>query len=111
MYETFKRLADQALFAAQYADPYVQSHPMPCERVATLERMAKGSPNWDKRDPPEMQLRHDLMRAKLSGFLDRPDTIARRYPSPTPACPRAMPARSRPIAQATCATPSCRSTV
>ncbi|MBV9260419.1 MAG: tetratricopeptide repeat protein, partial [Pseudolabrys sp.] len=28
----------------------------------------------------ELQLRHDLMRAKLSGFLDRADTVARRYP-------------------------------
>ena len=27
-----------------------------------------------------MQLRHDLMRAKLHGFLDRPDTVLRAYP-------------------------------
>lgn len=80
MYETFKRFADQALFAAQYADPYVQSHPMPKERIAALEEIAKGSPNWDKKDAAELQLRHDLVRAKLAGFLERPDTIARRFP-------------------------------
>jgi predicted Zn-dependent protease len=80
MYDTFKRLSDQILFAAQNADPYMQSHPMPAERVAALEILAKSSPNWDKKDSPELQLRHDMMRAKLTGFLDRGDTVARRYP-------------------------------
>src|SRR5207244_10903339 len=74
MYDTFKRLSDQILFAAQNSDPYLQSHPMPAERVAALEILAKNSPNWDKRDSPELQLRHDMMRAKLTGFLDRGDT-------------------------------------
>jgi predicted Zn-dependent protease len=80
MSDTFKRLSEQILFAAQNADPYLQSHPMPAERVAALEVMARSSPNWDKKDPPELQLRHDLMRAKLTGFLDRGDTVLRRYP-------------------------------
>lgn len=80
MSETFRRLSDQILFAAQNADPYMQSHPMPAERVAALEILAKNSPNWDKKDSPELQLRHDMMRAKLTGFLDRGDTVARRYP-------------------------------
>ncbi len=53
---------------------------MPAERVAALEVVAKTSPYWEKRDSPELQLRHDLMRAKLYGFIDRPDTLARRYP-------------------------------
>ena len=89
MYETFKRFADQALYAARAADPYVQSHPMPTERVAGLELLAKNSPIWEKTDSPELQLRHDLTRAKLSGFLDRPDTVARRYP----ASDNSLPAR------------------
>jgi predicted Zn-dependent protease len=80
MYETFKRFADQSLFAARYADPYLQSHPMATERMAALEALAKTSPYWAKKDPPELQLRHDMMRAKISGFMERPDTVARRYP-------------------------------
>ena len=80
MYDTFKRLADQILFAAQTADPYTQSHPMPSERVSALATLAKTSPNWDKKDPADLQLRHDMIRAKLSGFLDRRDTVARKYP-------------------------------
>jgi predicted Zn-dependent protease len=80
MYETFKRLGDQVLFQTRYIDPYMQSHPMPAERVAALEGLAKASPYWDKKDPPALQQRHDLMRAKLVGFMDRPDAVARRYP-------------------------------
>jgi predicted Zn-dependent protease len=81
MYDTFKRFSEQILFAAQGADPYLMSHPMPAERVAALEQMARSSPYWDKKDDPALQLRHDLMRAKISGFLDRPDTVARKYPT------------------------------
>jgi predicted Zn-dependent protease len=81
MYETFKKLADQVLFMAHGADPYTQSHPMPGERVTALEALAKASPTWEKKDSAELQLRHDLARAKLYGFLDRGDSVARRYPA------------------------------
>jgi predicted Zn-dependent protease len=80
MYDTFKRMSDEILFAARNADPYMQSHPLPAERVRALEEIARSSPNWDKKDSPELQMRHDLMRAKLFGFLDRGDAVARRYP-------------------------------
>jgi predicted Zn-dependent protease len=80
MLDLFKRLANESLFNSRYVDPYLQTHPLPPDRVAALEVMAKSSPYFDVKDPPELQLRHDLMRAKLSGFLDRPDTVARRYP-------------------------------
>jgi predicted Zn-dependent protease len=80
MYDTFKRFADQMLFSSSRADPYLQSHPMPTERIAALSEIAKTNPNWDKKDPPELQARHDLMRAKLFGYMERPDTLLRRYP-------------------------------
>jgi predicted Zn-dependent protease len=80
MYDTFKRLGDQVLFQAHYIDPYMQSHPMPANRVAALEGLAKASPYWGKKDPPALQERHDLMRAKLYGYMDRPQLVLRRYP-------------------------------
>jgi predicted Zn-dependent protease len=80
MYDTFKRLADQMLYQTAYINPYLQSHPLPSERVAALEGMAKASPYWNTKDSPALQARHDLMRAKLFGFLERPEAVARRYP-------------------------------
>jgi predicted Zn-dependent protease len=80
MYETFKRFTNDVLFAAHGADPYLQSHPMPAERVAALEEMARSSPYWDKKDDAALQLRHDMARAKISAFMERQDTVYRRYP-------------------------------
>jgi predicted Zn-dependent protease len=80
MYETFKRFTDESLFAARGADPYVQSHPMPAQRVAALEELARSSPYWDKKDDPALQLRHDMARAKISAFMERQETVYRRYP-------------------------------
>ena len=48
--------------------------------MAALEGMAKASPYWNTKDSPALQARHDLMRAKLFGFLERPEAVARRYP-------------------------------
>ena len=80
MYETFKRFTDESLFASRGADPYLQSHPMPVDRVSALQDLARSSPYWDKKDDPALQLRHDMMRAKISGFMERQDTVYRRYP-------------------------------
>jgi predicted Zn-dependent protease len=80
MYETFKRFTDESLFAARGADPYLQSHPMPAERVAALEGMGRASPYWDKKDDPALQARHDMARAKISAFMEPQDTVYRRYP-------------------------------
>src|SRR5882724_3315844 len=87
MSTTFKRFADDMLVISSRVDPYQQSHPMPRERVAALEELVKTNAYWDKLDPPELQLRHDMMRAKLAGFLERPDTVARRYPSSDTSLP------------------------
>ena len=89
MIELFKRLSNEALFNSRYVDPYLQTHPMPQERVAALEVVARQSPYFDVKDPPALQARHDMMRAKLAGFLDRPDAVARRFPMSD----QSMPAR------------------
>jgi predicted Zn-dependent protease len=87
MYETFKRFTDESLFAARGTDPYVQSHPMPAERVRALEELARSSPYWDKKDDPALQLRHDMVRAKISAFMERQDTVYRRYPMSNTSLP------------------------
>jgi len=86
MYDTFKRFADEMMFSAAYIDPYVQNHPMPAERMAALAELVK-TPYWDKKDPPELQFRHDMMRAKLYGFTERADLVLRHYPSSDPSMP------------------------
>ena len=88
MYDTFKRFANESMFSAKYMDPYAQNHPMPEERMAALALLVNNQ-YWDKKDPPELQFRHDMMRAKLYGFMERADVVMRRYP----ASDTSMPAR------------------
>jgi predicted Zn-dependent protease len=60
---------------------------MPAERVAALEELARSSPYWDKKDDPALQLRHDMVRAKISAFMERPDTVYRRYQASNSSLP------------------------
>jgi predicted Zn-dependent protease len=87
MYETFKRFTNDTLFAARGSDPYLMSHPMPAERVAALEEIAHSSAFWGKKDDPALQLRHDMVRAKVSAFMEPQDTVYRRYPSSNDSVP------------------------
>lgn len=89
MLELFRKLANQSLASAQYVDPYVLSHPMPLDRIRNLEQLAKASPHFDKPDPPLLVLRHQLMQAKITGFLESPQSVYQKYP----ASDKSLPAR------------------
>jgi predicted Zn-dependent protease len=78
--DTFQRFAQETMFKTSSIDPYLVSHPLPADRIANLETLARQSPYFDTKDPPALQQRHDLMRAKLFGFAGRADEVARRYP-------------------------------
>ncbi len=80
MLRTFERFADQQMFTARYVDPYAVSHPMPRDRIAALQEIATASPHFNKTDPPALQLRHELMRAKVAAYMLPPGSVKRRYP-------------------------------
>jgi len=79
MLETFENMG-QKLIGVQGINPYLQSHPLPQQRLIQLRELVTSSPYYNNVDPPELQFRHDLMRAKLFGFLDQPQTVFNRYP-------------------------------
>lgn len=68
MLKTFSRFESALALTGTRVDPYQISHPMPRDRIAALEVLAKASPNYDKTDSAALQLRHDLMRAKISAY-------------------------------------------
>ncbi|MCB1539559.1 MAG: M48 family metallopeptidase [Rhodoblastus sp.] len=80
MLTTFQRFANDALFKTASIDPYVLSHPLPAERISALEQAARQSPYFEAKDSAALQARHDMMRAKLFGFMGDQAEIARRYP-------------------------------
>lgn len=89
MLETFERFQQQEYVSDQYQDPFVRSHPVATDRLARLRDLVNASPYVNEKDPPALQLRHDLMRAKLSGYLERPGVVLNRYP----ASDKSLPAR------------------
>ena len=78
MLETFEKLGMEN--RAYGVNPYLLSHPTERSRVAQLREMVERSPNLNTKDPPELQLRHDLVRAKLRGFTVPPQDVQRLYP-------------------------------
>lgn len=80
MVETFRRLANEEIMVTRYADPYAQTHPFSRERLAAVETLAEQSPYWDVKDPPALQARHDMVRAKLTAFTGQPSLVSRQYP-------------------------------
>lgn len=67
---TMERFSQELLFSGAQVDPYLQSHPMPRDRIALLEDLAKKSPYYGDTDPPDLQLRHDMARAKIAAYTD-----------------------------------------
>jgi len=80
MLETFERFQQQEYVSDQYKDPFVRSHPVATDRLSRLRDLVSKSPYVNHTDPPEPQLHHDPMKAKLSGYLERPGTVFNRYP-------------------------------
>ena len=81
MLETFERFAQQEYISASGAtqDVFARSHPVAASRLAQLREKVAASPYGNLKDPPQLQLRHDLMRAKLAGYLERPQIVLNRY--------------------------------
>ncbi len=86
MLETFEFMASK-LVGVQGINPYLMSHPLPNQRLSQLRDLVASSPYYDNVDPPELQFRHDLMKAKLFGFLDEPQTVFNRYPQTDQSLP------------------------
>lgn len=80
MLDTFRRFADNTLFSASRANPYLQSHPLPRERIELIERSAKASPYYNAKDAPALVARHNMVRAKLVGFTGNFNEVINRYP-------------------------------
>jgi predicted Zn-dependent protease len=96
MLTTFERFQQQEYVSDQFKDPFVRSHPVATDRLARLRDLVNKSPFINATDSPDLQLRHDLMRAKLSGYLERPGIVFNRYP----ATDKSLPARyARAIAR------------
>ena len=88
MLATFERFARSAALSGVRVDPYQQSHPMPRERIANLETLARASRHFERKDPPALQQRHDLIRAKIAAYTQGHQAAMRQFAR----SPRSLPA-------------------
>ncbi len=79
MIVTFERFASALSLSGSRTDPYKLSHPLPRERIANLSTLAEASPYYDKLDPPELQLRHDMARAKIAAYTQGQAAVSRMF--------------------------------
>ncbi len=89
MLKTFERFQSAMALSGVNVDPYTVSHPMPRDRIANIETLAHQSPYFDRKDPPDLQLRHDMMRAKIAAYTQGQGAVARMFRDN----PRGLPAR------------------
>ncbi len=79
MLTTFERFASSLALSGARVDPYQISHPMPRERIIALQELVRASPNRDRTDPPQLQLRHDMARAKIAAYTLGQGSVQRMF--------------------------------
>lgn len=80
MLEVFQGFMQQELMTPGMQDPFVRSHPLSSDRIAALEDRVARSPNTGVPDSPEDVRRYAMIRAKLVGYIERPDVTMRLFP-------------------------------
>ncbi len=79
MLKSFERLGSKMMFASTKADPYIQSHPLPNDRISLLQSSIQASPYFENSDSPSLQLRHDMIRAKIAAYTGGPGEVERLF--------------------------------
>ena len=87
MLETFRKFSTQEYLIGIPQDPYVRSHPLSGDRVARLERIVTSSPYYDKPFDPAFEIAYERIKAKIRGFMDKPETTLSRFPASNQSVP------------------------
>ena len=82
MLDFFRKLENQELRAGiAQTDSFNRSHPLSGERVNFLTATLQAAPAWDRPSNPAVEARFARVKAKLAGYLQRPDQTLRDYPA------------------------------
>jgi predicted Zn-dependent protease len=77
--EFFHTLEQEMFLNAQHQDPYLQNHPLTEDRIAYVKEHVDQSPYSNVKDPPEWVALHNIMRAKLEGFMWDPQEVLAKF--------------------------------
>lgn len=76
----FEKFRAQEVLSQARRYPYFRSHPLSSNRIDALRERVEESPYTDVLDSPDDQHDHEMMKAKLRGFLEGPQIVFSRYP-------------------------------
>lgn len=77
--DVLNKLQSQEVLAAGRQDPYLRTHPLSQERLATVRTHVDQS-SYSDVDPGDLQdYLHRRMRGKLNGYIDPPERTLTRY--------------------------------
>lgn len=79
MLTTFERFSQSLSLSGVQVDQYQISHPLPRDRIALLEELARKSKFFDAKDPRSLNDRHQLMRAKIAAYSGGANAVARMF--------------------------------
>ena len=70
LYQFFDAFRYQEVFEQARRYPYFRSHPLSSERIDALRFKAEKLPHYGIKDTPEAIAKHEIMKAKLQGFIN-----------------------------------------
>ena len=79
--EFFDKFRYQEMMSQGRRYPYFRSHPLSSDRIDKLRERVAESPHRYAEEPDGDTERMIMMKAKLEGFLDAPQTVFSRYPA------------------------------
>jgi predicted Zn-dependent protease len=68
-------------------DAFVSTHPLSGDRLARLTETYQADPAWEKPVDAALQRRFELAKAKLAGYIQRPDKTLRDFPETDTSVP------------------------
>ena len=74
-----ERLQDQELLVTSRQDPYVRTHPLSRDRIEHIAEHVRAS-RWTSQAASDAEMeRHARMKAKLIGYLERPQRVMKSF--------------------------------
>ena len=62
-------------------DPFMSTHPLEGDRIATLQEVYQKDPAWNRPSDPVLEARFRRAKAKLFGYLSEPQQTHKAYPA------------------------------
>ena len=83
----FDKFRYEEVFDHAHQYPFFQSHPLSSDRIEALHVRAEKQAHYNTPDTPEMIELHNIMVAKIRGFLDPPFQTLAKYKESDPSFP------------------------